>query len=91
MTLISRVIKDWFTGIDGESYDVGKALWVLASVQFCILAGWAIVVNKQPFNALEYGGGLGLVLAAGGAAISLKAKTEPEGPPAQKSSVQEPK
>lgn len=85
MTLVSRIIKDWFTGIDGVSYDVGKALWVLASVQFCILAGWAIIVNEQSFDPLGYGGGLGLVLAAGGAAISLKAKTEPEGPPAQKS------
>lgn len=85
MNLASRVIKDWFTGIDGQSYDVGKALWVLASVMFCVLAGWAIVVNKQDFDPLGYGGGLAAVLAAGGAAIGMKAKTEPEGPPEPKS------
>lgn len=92
--LLSKIFHDWFTGVDGVSYDVGKALWVLATLQFCILSGWAIVVNEKDFDALAYGGGLGLVLAAGGAAIGMKAKTEPSektvevtkvvsGPPAQ--------
>lgn len=78
MDLIAKIIKDWFTGIDGESYDVGKALWVASAVMFCFLAGWAIVVNKQDFDAMSYGGGLAAVLAAGGAAIGMKAKTEPK-------------
>lgn len=87
MNLIFKILKDWFTGIDGESYDVGKALWVLASVMFCFLAGWAIIVNKQAFDALAYGSGLAVVLAAGGAAIGMKAKTEPSGPPHLKSNT----
>lgn len=78
MMLISKIIKDWFTGVDGESYDVGKALWVGASVMYCFLAAWAIVVNKQPFDPIGYGTGLAAVLAAGGAAIAMKAKTEPK-------------
>ena len=78
MDLITKIIKDWFTGIDGESYDVGKALWVVSAAMFCFLAAWAIVVNKQAFDAMSYGGGLAAVLAAGGAAIGMKAKTEPE-------------
>lgn len=75
--LLSKIFKDWFTGVDGVSYDVGKALWVGSSVLFGVLAAWAVMVNEQPFDALQYGGGLGLVLAAGGAAIGMKAKTEP--------------
>lgn len=78
MNLIARIIKDWFTGSDGTSYDVGRMLWVASCIVFCVLACWTVIVNQQPFDPLGYGGGLAAVLAAGGAALGMKAKTEPK-------------
>lgn len=78
MNLIAQIIKDWFTGSDGTSYDVGRMLWVASCVVFCVLACWAVMVNEQPFDPLGYGTGLAAVLAAGGAALGMKAKTEPK-------------
>ena len=40
--------------------------------------------NNGKFDAMDWATGLGIVLAAGGAALAMKAKTEPEQPPAPK-------
>ena len=71
-----KVFKDWFTGKDSESYDIGRFLWFMSVMVFLGCAIFAIY-KGQPWNAIEYGTGLGLVLAAGGAAIGMKAGTEP--------------
>jgi len=66
------------TGIDGESFDVGRVLWVLGVLAFVGYAGYDLIVNKQPFNPQNYGIGLGGALAGGGLGIGMKAKTEPQ-------------
>lgn len=76
MNLLSTVLKNSFTTSTGEDYDIGRLLWALAVLSFFCLAGWSIVVNKQPFDALSYGTGLAAVLAGGGAALGLKKDSE---------------
>ena len=78
MSLLTNVIKDSFTTANGADYDIGRILWAMAVLSFFFLAGWAIVVNKQAFDALSYGSGLAAVLAGGGAALGLKKDTEPK-------------
>lgn len=74
-----RLFTDLFTTKNGDAWDVGRVLWALGVIAFIGLAGWAVIVNKEHFDGLAYGGGLAAALAAGGWALGAKAKTEPGG------------
>lgn len=76
MNLIAKVIKDSLTNAFGVDYDIGRILWALATLTFLFLACWAVIYNRQAFDAMSYGVGLGSVLAAGGAAIGMKQGAE---------------
>lgn len=72
-----EMFKHLFTGIDNQTYDVGRVLWVMGVI---VLLGLSIVsvFLSHEFNAINFGTGFGGILAGGGAGIGLKAKTEPE-------------
>lgn len=74
---MKKVIKDWFTTSDGESYDVGRALWFVGVIVFLCASIYALY-KGQAWDAISYGTGLGAVLAAGGAALGFKANSEPK-------------
>lgn len=65
------------TGIDGESYDIARVVWAIGSMAYVVLAVADLFVRGNSFNPQEYGVGFGALMAGGGAAVSLKAKTEP--------------
>ena len=70
-------LKHMFTGKDNQTMDLGRVLWAKAVVAFLGLAFYG-VYKGNPVDYMAFGTGLAAVLAAGGAAIGLKAKTEPE-------------
>lgn len=74
-----KLLKDCFTTADGESFDVGRVLWAQGVVVFLGLAIYSVVGQDHPFDMQGFGIGLGATLAAGGAALGFKAKTEPGG------------
>ena len=53
-----KFAKDCVTGIDGESYDIGRVLWAIA---FAIGIGLEIysVVSSTNFDLQQYGIGVG--------------------------------
>lgn len=69
-----KLLKDCFTGIDNETYDVGRVLGVVSTLSYIIFT--ALTLAK--FSALEYAGGLGSVLGAVGIMLKLKETTEPK-------------
>jgi hypothetical protein len=69
-------LKQMFTGKDNKTLDLGRVLWAKAVVAFLAI-GFYGIYKGNPMDYLAYGTGLAAVLAAGGAAIGLKAKTEP--------------
>ncbi|MCE9566381.1 MAG: amino acid ABC transporter substrate-binding protein [Planctomycetes bacterium] len=73
---IKQFITDCITGIDGESADIGRVLWVLGALAFLGLSVYA-VLKSGTFDGMGFGAGYGGVLGGGGAAIGMKAKTEP--------------
>jgi hypothetical protein len=77
MDLVKKIIKDWFTGPDGVSYDVGRALWFVGILTFLGCTVYALFMG-QKWDAIAYGTGLGGLLAGGGAAIGFKANSEPK-------------
>lgn len=70
-----KVIKDCITGIDGESFDVGRVLLASGAIVFLALS----IYNHDKFDPMNFGAGFGGILAGGGAGIGMKSKTEPKG------------
>lgn len=74
---MKQFLKDCFTARDGKTYDIGRFLWAISVLTFLMLNSCDLLINHH-FSSIDFGTGLGLVLAGGGAALGLKKKTEPE-------------
>jgi len=70
-------IKNMFTGKDNKTLDLGRVLWAKAVVAYLCVAFYN-VYNGATIDFIAFGTGIAAVLAAGGAAIGLKAGTEPD-------------
>jgi hypothetical protein len=74
---MNQIFKDCLTGKDGESYDIGRVLWIVGVFTFIGLSFYA-VMRSGTFDPLNWGAGYGALLGGGGAGVALKAKTEPD-------------
>lgn len=74
---IKKFLVHILTGLDNNTFDVARVLWVVSCLVFLVLAIVHVVVNKQPFDAQNFGLGAGGVLLGGGAGVGLKGNTEP--------------
>ena len=82
MDTIKTFLKHILTGVDNQSYDIGRVLWIIGVISFIFFAGVSVFYSSNhTFDYMAYGTGLGLVLAGGGAGIGAKAKTEPQPEP----------
>ena len=70
-------IKNMFTGKDNKTLDLGRVLWAQAVMAYLAVAIYN-VHNGAVIDFIAFGTGISAVLAAGGAAIGLKASTEPD-------------
>lgn len=66
-----QLVKDSLTENNNKSFDVARVLWVIGVLAFIIFSGYAVWKSGE-FDYIGYGTGLGIVLAAGGAAVALK-------------------
>lgn len=66
---------NWFryliTEADNETVDVKRVAGLLGVCSFFYLAFHAVVINHSPFDAANYGVGLGSILASIGLSIGL--------------------
>lgn len=67
-----------FSGADNKTVDLGRILWAKMSFVFCGVTVYSIY-QGQLFSPETWGLGAGALLAAGGAGLGFKAKTEPSG------------
>lgn len=77
MEAIKKFLLHILTGIDNKTFDIARVMWFITMVTFLALAIWHVVVNKSGFNALDFGGGAGGILAGGGVGVGAKSKAEP--------------
>lgn len=70
---MNKVVRGWLTGADNQNYEVGRALWALGTLAMIAYQGVA-VWKGQPFSAVEFGAGIGAILAAGGFGVAAKDK-----------------
>jgi len=71
-----QALKHMFTGVDNATWDIGRILWAKISVVYCAISGYHAVAHGV-FDAQNWAIGASAILAGGGGALSLKAKTEP--------------
>jgi len=78
--LLASLLKDMLTGIDGESYDIGRVLGAAAVVVYLALGvvGICKATADHPFDFQGYGIGFGSLVAGVGVLLRLKQDTEPK-------------
>ena len=85
-----KFLRDSFTGIDGETYDLGRVLWALAGFAPIMIAlvqvTGALLSLLRPGVPLPlwtaedwvaWSGGVSALLVAGAGALHMKRSTEP--------------
>lgn len=78
---LRRWLRKLTTARDGDTPDVIRIGGIVIGTEFVVLAGWSVIADNQAFDATNYGTGAGLILTAIGAALRLKASTEPKEQP----------
>lgn len=71
-------LNDLVTSRDGKSFDPIRVGMIVSGVSLIGLAGYDVVINKQPFDPLSFGSGTAALLAGGGVGIGAKRKDEPD-------------
>jgi hypothetical protein len=69
-------LKHLFTGVDNQTWDIGRILWAKITLVYCVISGYHVVMQGA-FDPQNWAIGASAILAGGGGALSLKAKTEP--------------
>ena len=73
---MGKLIRDLFTGIDGQSYDLGRVL-LAGGALVMIGAGVVGVYHTHALDFVAFGAGFGGLLTGGGALLLMKRQTEP--------------
>ena len=71
-----KALKHMFTGVDNETWDIGRILWAKMSFVYCLVSGYHAVVHGN-FDPQNWAIGASAILAGGGGGLALKSKTEP--------------
>ena len=74
---MTTLIKNLFTGVDNQTFDLGRLLWAKMAL---VYSGITIyhVYKTGVFDYQNWAIGAGAILAAGGGSLALKAATEPK-------------
>lgn len=75
-------MKDFFrhilTGIDGETYDLGRVIGAMGGTAFTGIGVWQAVHGTAPFDFQSFGIGFGAMAGGVGALLKLKENSEPK-------------
>lgn len=73
-------ITDCLTGLDGQTYDVGRISGVTIMLSGLGLSAYDVVWRGHPFSFQDFGVGAGALCAGIGALLKLKENSEPGSP-----------
>ena len=73
---MEKFFRNLLTGKDNVTYDIGRVSWLLGIVAVISLAVYEVMHTN--INLRELAEALGIVSGAGGAAVAMKGKTEPD-------------
>ncbi len=66
-----KALINMFKGVDNNSLEMGRVLWLLGALATIAYQGYAIF-KGQNFDPLQFAGGFAALLAAGGFGIKQK-------------------
>ena len=72
---IGTLVRFLTTARDNQTPSLIRILALLLGGEFVWLAAYAVIVGKQPFDAMAFGGGAAALLAALGAALRISLPT----------------
>lgn len=65
------MIRNILKGVNDQGYDAARILWVLSTLGGLIYSGMHLVINHS-FSIIEFGTGMGALLALGGGGVAVK-------------------
>lgn len=74
---MKKLFNDIFTGIDNQTYDLGRILWAASVVVFLLMSIGHMILSHI-FSYVECAGGISAILASGAGSLAIKSKTEPK-------------
>lgn len=69
---MSNFIRNLFSTVDDDSFELARVLWAVGVVAFIVYAGIALLILHQAWSPSEYGIGFGAVLVGGGIGTAQK-------------------
>ncbi len=72
-----KFIKDLLTGKDNDTYDIGRVSGLMGLLSFLGLEIYQVLGKGIAFDMQTFGIAFGVIITALGAALKLKAETEP--------------
>jgi hypothetical protein len=73
---MNKMIKEWFTETDNQTFDITKALAALSILSGIALAIVRVVWKDAPLNMQDYGIGMGALFGGLGVALGMKKETK---------------
>lgn len=73
---VRTTIKNMATGIDGETIDPARVLWMLGCLVY--LGGSVVLIYRGTWDPQNYGIGLAAVLGGGALGVKVKESSEPK-------------
>jgi hypothetical protein len=62
---------NFLRGVENDHFDISRILWLASAVAGIGYTGAHLVINHA-FNIMEFGAGMGVLLAGGGGATAMK-------------------
>ena len=76
MNTLYKIVSDWFTGIDGQTYDPARFLWFAGILAFLTFTA-VDIYRHDKFDMENFAFAYASLLAAGAAGVKIKETTEP--------------
>jgi len=74
---MNKLINHLVTGIDGETYAIGRILWIIAFFVFIGLSIYTVLVTGL-FNYMDFGLAVAAILGGGGLGVKVTETSEPK-------------
>lgn len=74
--MFKKFFNDIFTGKDNVTFDIGRVLWFKGVIAYILISAFEVYRGVN-MDMVAWGTGLAALLGGGGAAIGMKAGTEP--------------